>query len=85
MGHDISTSKHRAHFNKAIELASPDNLRDIEKQTGKSLSSNTHSTTSHMSDGKIGKWKHVYDSKTLDHVEQKLKLFGLPLDFFEIE
>lgn len=86
LGHDPSDGICQRHVETALDQASIDSVRNIEKLLGHSLADDQRDPNgSHVKDGRIGKWKEVFKPEDLEQTQTTMAEFGIPMDFFTLD
>ena len=86
MGQDVNNEYCQRAVHMALDLSSVDSVKRFEKSMGHSLAGDQEDpTSSHVKDGRIGKWKEEFESGDLEIVQTRFAEFGIPMDLFVLE
>ena len=86
LGHNPSSTSCQEKLAIALENASMSGVKKMESLLGHSLANDQKDpSSSHVKDGRIGKWKEAFQPGDLDTVEARLNEFGITMDWFTWE
>jgi hypothetical protein len=86
LGHDPSSTACQEKLDMALAKTSMEGIREMESLLGHSLANDQRdASSSHIKDGRIGKWKDTFQPEDMKTVENRLAEFEIPMEIFTWE